>query len=146
MTQGEILLPVRKPAGRRRRASLQTEHELDVSDPDRCYRALRSRDAQFDRLFFVAVTTFGVLSADLPSPCRSAALLSPFRPRRRGRERWLSRLLALPARGRLPTRGRRFRPRLLRVGLRKIRRDLNEPRWTSFRPGWRDRAPPGGGA
>lgn len=33
---------------------------FDVRDPDRCYRALRSRDARFDGLFFVAVTTTGV--------------------------------------------------------------------------------------
>lgn len=33
---------------------------LDVSDPDRCYSALRSRDVRFDGLFFVGVTTTGV--------------------------------------------------------------------------------------
>lgn len=101
---------------------------LDVSDPDRCYRALRSRDARFDGLFFVAVTTTGVY-------CRP---ICPARLPRRERCRFFVHAAEAESAGfRACLRCRPELapgraavdsvPRLLRVGLRKIREGyLNE--------------------
>lgn len=115
--------------------------------PDRCYRALRSRDSRFDGRFFVGVVTTGVYCrpvcpAPTPRarnvrffPCAAAAEEASFRPCRRcrpetspGTPAWagstatVSRALRLISEGGLDGHGVEDLAARLGIGSRHLRR------------------------
>ena len=114
-------------------------------DPDACYDALRARDARFDGVFFVGVSTTGIYCRPIcpaRTPGRDALHVLP--RRRRGRARRLPRVLPLPARARARQCAASMRsPRLVAPRAARIASGaLNEARSTTRGAARRVRAPP----